>query len=939
MYPDNVPLYIDLLIAANPGMTEPELRDFLEGVGWVDSEVEKGVAAFAAKKVAAAAPRQNVTQQSAPTPVVPAQPVMSPVASGSTPAPVSQSQIPPAPLPPPVTGPSAVANPFIPTPTIVAAPLAQAPIQQSQQNQVTFGLKPVPAFEGMPHQAGARGVATQPVQPTQPAQAMSQQQLPQVSPGPRPAPALVEQPEIQPFNQAGFVSAPTPVDARFANGIRRVPSGMGAMGVTAPELTPTAQQANIASLNQEALSSPLYNTTPEEYAGYADAPKRKTHALLWVVILLLFASGAGTAAAQFLGYQIIPRSVLSTLGLVSNTIEPNEFLTRVFRGGFTIQSAEYSVRASIKAEKRRPEDKPFVPTTQASDQVVLKRDVGRFDDVAKIVNALRQVISSEGTYPYTLDSLKVPTKDSMGNPYIYRRGPNGETFELSVMFESADALDAAALYTRNVNGNVVTFTQKSSVFKNSFSTQSTPKSLLVSSGYSSLLGYVESDLDTGLGVSGTFDRRPQSTDAALSVNAHYYNTGSREETEVNFRKKGTMYFGQIATIPNLLTTFFPNNSKGIGAIEGKWFGDTREHILGQKIFSSFAKFMDSSSATTTKAKTSPANSGSTQIGDVLFELQNQNMIVYRTKPVQQSINSIPAYRYDLVLDYERMADFIERMKKDLDTRYGNESIMKNLRPSTIEYMRSTSFIEEARYFNDHTSLEVWVTQDDKPIKVEFRQSIVPDDSVTAWKNKQLVMSFVSEFKKVDEPVVVEAPKDYITIDEYSRLITGFTKTESAAATQMERVRRIDGTLRSYYMKNNYSYPKQLSDLTIASNILRYDSPLSEQELVDVYTQKPFVYRLLNNGASYEFDYMLTLPSSTTNNDFAFAVSQYVQITTPRVSNVRTLTAVNGLNTATPKTRSMQRSKIPVKDTDKDSFSDELEKYMGRNPLKPERATF
>jgi hypothetical protein len=141
------------------------------------------------------------------------------------------------------------------------------------------------------------------------------------------------------------------------------------------------------------------------------------------------------------------------------------------------------------------------------------------------------------------------------------------------------------------------------------------------------------------------------------------------------------------------------------------------------------------------------------------------------------------------------------------------------------------------------------------------------------------------------------------------------------------------------MKNNYSYPKQLSDLTIASNILRYDSPLSEQELVDVYTQKPFVYRLLNNGASYEFDYMLTLPSSTTNNDFAFAVSQYVQITTPRVSNVRTLTAVNGLNTATPKTRSMQRSKIPVKDTDKDSFSDELEKYMGRNPLKPERATF
>ncbi len=936
-------MYIDLLVSANPGMTEPELREFLESVGWVDSEIEKGIAHFASKKVAQKAPQQNSAPTAQATPVTPAAPV-APTAPAVQTVPV---------MPPPVTGPSAVANPFIPTPNVVATPLAQAPAQpqqgirpgqsltqaqvsgqQSQQGPVSFGLKPVPAFEGMPHQADAQLAAMQ----TAPLQGAPVTAVRPAVAQPMPQPATVEQPEVQPFNQAGFVQAPAPADTRFANGIRRVPSGMGAMGVTAPELTPSAQQASVAGLNQDALSSPL-NTTPEAYAGYTDAPKAKSHALLWVVALFIFAASAGTVAAQFLGYTIIPRSVLSTFGLASNIIEPDEFFTRLVKGAESIQSASYAVRVGLKVENRDVGDTAFVPSTQTTDQVVYKRDAQRFEDVKKIFDALYSVYNKEQTYPYTLDSLKVPTKDSMGNQYVYRRGANGKTFEIAVMFESSEALELSELFTKNVKGNIATYTDRSAPIRNAFSAKPRTQSLLVQSGAPTLLGAVDSQIDAGLEVNGTFDRRPQSADGALSLKAYYYNVGVKEDAEVNFLKKDKLYFGQLAVIPNLIKQYFPSTEKGLNAIEGKWVGDTSENILASDNFSWLASALEGTAKTPKKASTTNANAvRGTQLGEMIVALQRENMIKYRQKPVQESVNSVPAYRYDIVLDYERLADFVDRLKKDLDARYGDASIMKDVHTSTIEYLRSVAFMDEAHYFNDHSSFVVWITADGKPIKIASTQAIIPDDTFPEWKGRKAVFSVVTELTKLNEPVVIEVPKQYISMEGFGMLYSGYTSVENAAAKQIERIKRLRTTLSSYNEKKR-AYPAELAELTHAENLMEYNDPLTEKELVDVYTQKPFVYRVLKNNTTYELDYTVTLPSSTTNSDFARAVSEYHQVATTRVSLVRTLTAVNGLNTATPKNASAQRERAPVKDTDKDGYSDELEKYMGRNPLKIEKNTF
>lgn len=885
MYPDNVPTYIDLFVSANPGVGEGDLREFLEGAGWSEQDIEKGIAHFKSRR--SKAPAQAAAQAPVQSPTQP--PVQAP------------SQVAPN-MPAPVTGSSAVVNPFANT----------------GNAHVTLGLKPVPAFEGMPH-PGAQSTVV--------AQAQAKTQTPVQSQVPV-QPATVEQPEIQPFNQAGFVQAQPTTDARFANGIRRVPSGLGSVSVTAPELTPSVQRG-AAAFNQDALSSPLYNTTPEAYAGYTQTPPQKHHALMWVVILFLFAAGAGTAAAQFLGYNIIPRSFLSTIGLAPAYREPNELFERIIMGASDIQSGSYSITLGAKAVPRTSSDVPFKQLNSAADSVMFKRDSARLKDAGAITRALKTVYAEQRAYPYTIDNLKVPTKDSMGNPYTYTRGANGQSFELAVTLESSAMIEAVdTLYY--MKGATVLLNGTSSDITYLSQTKPTSHSLFNQDAIASMFQYVSADLDAALKFSGTFDRRDAAGDFATTFAAHYQNTGMNESLQIDFRKKGAMIFARLAVIPNLLIAL--SGDQNIKNLEGKWAGDTLEALKKDDDFAWVYSTLGQSRIATSSSKENDTTQIGKQVGYVIKAYRDHNLLRYRTTPRQEVVNGVTAYRYDLTIDYSRIPSFVEAIKAKLDAEYGDKSITSEISQATIDYLRSEAFMNEARYLDEHTSALVWVTPQDQIVKISNTSEFVPDIStraqVNGWQSKKAVISFVSELSNLNGKVTVETPKDYISLAEYKKLYFGLTDEEVILVKKMSHQEKIVASLRSY--KNiNKVYPDKLDQLV--GPLASRSTPLTADVLIDPSTQKQYAYRPINKGSDFELMVDIALPQRVTNKS---VLIQITALSVLKKSLVNDLSVVNGSNVFTSKSNlSVQRQKIGTKDTDGDGYSDALEKLMGRNPLK------
>jgi len=492
-----------------------------------------------------------------------------------------------------------------------------------------------------------------------------------------------------------------------------------------------------------------------------------------------------------------------------------------------INSASYDWNFSIKLTERDPGTKPLSNAFPDYKENMLpyERDRERFLDLRSIFSSLNTHNNLSKRYPYSLDQANVIIKDPLGQSYGYFLTDNNTNFNLIITFETVEAIEiiessysSPFLSSDNIpkiSGKTVTFD------KNSRSSYSTYNLKLKRPGFIEFFSeitenqeqifsrFLYGDFNFNFFLSGAnhFKAR-DSGDLRLSVGGEMNMEGMTIRGGAELLRKNNTYYVKIKEIPMLYTSFFYSSSdafSGVSRVREKWIKISAEEFDS----TSFREMIDTIENETEKE--SPLKMIKTVYAVAIGQSALNVDSVKR-----EIINDKEVYAYKFSLNKDKMDMFygkvIEELNKELE-----ESKKINLNEDTSDYLRSEEFATFLDYFNKN--IEFYLYADPKtgyPVKISYSIRLVPEDNIPLAENKQVVISASLSLDDINKKVIVKEPKDFITYEDATILVTGMSREEYRLEQQLDRIKRIRGALRDYKLVTG-NFPASLDNLKMTGN--------------------------------------------------------------------------------------------------------------------------
>jgi hypothetical protein len=264
--------------------------------------------------------------------------------------------------------------------------------------------------------------------------------------------------------------------------------------------------------------------------------------------------------------------------------------------------------------------------------------------------------------------------------------------------------------------------------------------------------------------------------------------------------------------------------------------------------------------------------------------------------------------------------------------------------------------EEAKYLFEYLDrqalFEVQIDGEGYVRKVSYRGTYAPKGDTPKLKTAQYTLTLALALADINKPLVIEKPANAIEYIDALVLVTGRPKSTILISEQSSRLSDIVSAISSYENYTN-TVPNNLAELkkkpsqlgatqysgglrgTYAENM--FDTPLLSEIPQDVYTQSDFVYRLTPAGPQILFQIQIPKPEDARKAVGVISDRNYVNsklVLTPRY--------VQGTNTISFGTEgamflasqaSVEAQKLSTRDSDGDTYSDELEKILGTDPYR------
>ena len=296
--------------------------------------------------------------------------------------------------------------------------------------------------------------------------------------------------------------------------------------------------------------------------------------------------------------------------------------------------------------------------------------------------------------------------------------------------------------TTRISGNTIVFTKDSGY---QFIPGNLPEPLLLQ--WSDALRNLPPDVSGKVSIGATASLRNEgSPDWRFAVKAQGDVGDLSYKVDVEARRKDNDYYFIINNFPSILGT--------ITSYKGQWFKVTPQTAT------TTGRSFDSFSSLSSNIKSYEANykvqreKVAQAIGDIVT-LADKHKLLTITKPVRrEKVGNRNLYRYDLSIKKEAMIPFYE----DLMTK---DSITKNLSivndPGVLQYLKSAEFDTVFNYYNANTWLTMWTDSAGYPARIEYRLRVVPPDTATQLRGKQVNVTFVLEIADINKGKSVDVP--------------------------------------------------------------------------------------------------------------------------------------------------------------------------------------
>lgn len=432
-----------------------------------------------------------------------------------------------------------------------------------------------------------------------------------------------------------------------------------------------------------------------------------------------------------------------------------------------------------------------------------------------------------------------------------------------------------------------------------------------------LLQKVPADLSLKVSLAADWAFVAEKPESNVTLSGNYSSGGLSADFDLGVKVMKEEMYVRVTKLPIPLVDLTP--------VSGKWvkFPGQGEDMM--TIFSSASMDEDTEvfgpfKAETKKDEVEKKNSAMNELRALFVESFKGGAIKVSNTDSKAKFKGVPAWKYELSFDparYREIAKALYDNKKEKLPGIENFVVMTETWRKNLD-IDEKSRVAEAMLKN--LKLSVYVDKKTgMPTGMEAALPIVPDEAeVSKLKDKQVDLKLTIALSNINQPVVVTAPSENLTLSQAMRAISGITEEEHLSDIQRQVIDDLRKALRLHYEQKN-SYPAKLDDLIGFVDVYKSYGDMSQEVIdqlskkviripADQFTNKPFGYALTETG--YSLTYELKIPKTTDS----YIARNYVE----------------GLNTATETITSKESVN---KDADKDGLTDKDELNFGTNPNK------
>jgi hypothetical protein len=512
-----------------------------------------------------------------------------------------------------------------------------------------------------------------------------------------------------------------------------------------------------------------------------------------VLVLVLLSLMSGGAYAMYV-YKDTIKAHLPYFGDDVVFTESN-FTSSLMNMFKTIDGAEYTVNANIFIVDREKNTMSMDSKMGPSPEKLAsyKNDYNRVQLISSLTSMIRRPTfvagKSTDVYPKDLNELKKmftdrykgyssSQTDLLNDPAIapsisYRVINNGDDFELSVTFETDEAITA-------INDSVSRYSSYSYSESQASSTLNLKdKTLILSKGSSSYiyipnemkrpllsqLGFYLKDLPQDFFISGT--------SSVLSKNTE----GKTPEVKTELVAEGnfsdlTYKLGFDTVLKDKAFYYHINNFPALGlfgglaTLKGKWVKvdmatssatSTMDHYNGDTVGQmslSVQEGLEKNKDTTKKLMEAFAKSADAS-----------SLITFTQQPIHEKLKNENVTKYQFFVKKEALTAFLDAFEKETTSDPDIKKYFSAYKKELNSVMASPDFNEIYDYSKENIFLTIWTRKDGMPIQAQMRLRIIPSIESKNLKEKQIELVITMMLSKINETILIETPKDAKTYTE------------------------------------------------------------------------------------------------------------------------------------------------------------------------------
>jgi hypothetical protein len=492
------------------------------------------------------------------------------------------------------------------------------------------------------------------------------------------------------------------------------------------------------------------------------SPKRFKFNLNVMVFVLMFLVLASVSFAYF-----------NKIGIFSRPpYDENNLMFGLISKFPDIKSASYKVSVDFYTKDRDTDATPFNIKSDVDVENNLKysRDYKRAEDIRNILNKLKYYQYSSLNYPKKLSDISeienygfdgVSITDPLNkNEYKYSLTSDSKDFVLEVDFETSSAISEILKSNRYADEDAkIVITEKTAKFsKDTYSyfylSSRPPKSFFESMNDLSSMIPVDINVNGAISGASSWGENDGPIDWKFNIAGQGDFGDLTYKVNIDINRKDKNYFAKINNFPSLL--FFSQIPKG------EWIKLNSETDEGSPI--SFFPNVNEIEKEVSNSKDELINF----IKKFATIADEENLYTFKEKPQSEKVNGKLLYKYDLKVEKSSIVSFYKKIVEELyKDEYDSidEITLRAEAADVLVYLESNEFNEIFDYYDKNSKTVIWVDSKGNPAIFEFTFRIIPPDENLALKDKQIMLTYKIELDNINEPVTVEQPENFKSLEE------------------------------------------------------------------------------------------------------------------------------------------------------------------------------